>query len=58
MNHRAINGRRRATARSPQGEEVIRMKKAISKQAQQLEAAHWTALKKAVSEQPIKVCRK
>ena len=58
MNHRAINGRRRATARSPKGKEVIRMKKAISKQAQKLEAAHWTALKKAVSEQPIKVCRK
>jgi len=34
------------------------MKKAISKQAQQLEAAHWTALKQAVSEQPVKVCRK
>jgi hypothetical protein len=34
------------------------MKKAISKQAQRLEAAHWMALKKAVSEQPIKVCRK
>jgi hypothetical protein len=34
------------------------MKKAISTQAQQLEAAHWTALKQAVREQPIKVCRK
>ena len=34
------------------------MEKAISKQAQRLEAAHWTALKKAVSEQPLKVCRK
>jgi len=34
------------------------MKKAISTPAQELEAAHWTALKKAVSEQTVKVCRK
>ncbi len=34
------------------------MKKAISKQAREQEAAHWTALKKALSEQSVKVCRK
>ena len=34
------------------------MKKMLSKEARQLEAAHWTALKKALAGQPVKACRK
>lgn len=34
------------------------MKKPLSAQARELEAAHWTALKKALIEKPVKVCRK
>lgn len=58
MNQRAGIGSAPALRATEEREEVIRMKKAISKRAQALEAAHWTALKKAVSEQPLKVCRK
>ena len=40
------------------GKEVRRMKKPLSAAARQLEAEHWRALKKALSEKPVKVCRK
>jgi hypothetical protein len=34
------------------------MRKPLSKEARERETAHWTALKKALSEKPVKVCRK
>ena len=34
------------------------MKKSLSTLARELEAAHWTALKKALTEKAVKVCRK
>jgi hypothetical protein len=34
------------------------MKKVLSKEARQLEAAHWATLKKALSGQSVKACRK
>jgi hypothetical protein len=37
---------------------VIQVKKALSKEALDKEAAFWTSLKKAVKENPGKVCHK
>lgn len=34
------------------------MKKPLSGEAKALEAAYWTELKKALSKNPIRVCRK
>lgn len=34
------------------------MKKPLDREAKELEAAHWTALKKALSRQPVKTCLK
>jgi len=34
------------------------MKKPLGKEAMELEAAYWTALRKTLSDKPVKVCRK
>jgi hypothetical protein len=34
------------------------MKKSLTPAARELEAAHWTALKKALTEKVVKFCRK
>ena len=34
------------------------MKKVLSKEARQLEAAHWMSLKKVLAGQTVKACRK